>query len=138
MLSPMTATTTHIGPLRKGTCRPLQVIVSSRLNNAISEVMSAQLFSVRADDPISLATRRLSKAKVTGLVVVEGHFPVGLLIQDEALVCKEVPRDAAVEQTMSPAMLCLETDTPIHRAAVSRRLDTRSPRTYRTTTFSER
>jgi len=95
----------------------MRAIMDARVNKPISTFMSSPLFKVRVEEPISLATERLEKAKVTGLIVVEGEFAVGLFTQREALDSSEVARDTPVENVMSPALILLESSTPIHRAA---------------------
>lgn len=92
-------------------------IRDKRLNQPISHWMSSPVFTVRHSEPIALATERLAKARVTGLVVVDDDWPVGLFTQREALEARDAPRDLPVEEAMSAAMLTLPVDTPLHRAA---------------------
>lgn len=92
-------------------------IRDKRVNVPISSFMSSPLFTIRCDEPISLAVERLEKAHVTGLVVVDDGWPVGLFTQVEALESRDHARDTHVEDVMSSAMLALESDTPLHRAA---------------------
>jgi CBS domain-containing protein len=92
-------------------------IRDKRVNYPISQWMSSPVFTVRHNEPISLATERLAKARITGLVVVEGDLPVGLFTNREALEARDEPRDLPVEEAMSAAMLALPVDTPLHRAA---------------------
>lgn len=89
----------------------------SRVRAPISKFMSTPLFSVRAEEPVGLATDRLEKAHVHGVVVLEGEWPIGVFTQVEALMAKDESRDTPVEEVMSPAMLCLPPDTMVHRAA---------------------
>jgi predicted transcriptional regulator len=92
-------------------------IRDKRVNKPISDWMSKPVFTVRAEEPISLATERLEKAHVTGLAVVDDGWPVGVFTQREALDARNQPRDTRVEDVMDAAMLALEVDTPLHRAA---------------------
>ena len=92
-------------------------VAEARVKHPLSEYMSSPVFTVRAEEPIALATERLDKAHVTGLVVVENNWPVGVFTQRESLMSASLPRDTAVEDAMSPAMLCLQSDTAAHRAA---------------------
>jgi len=92
-------------------------IRDKRLVQPIEQFMSSPVFSVRCSEPISLATERLGRARVSGLVVVEDDCPVGLFTEREALEARDEPRDLPVEQAMSAAMLALDVDTPLHRAA---------------------
>ena len=92
-------------------------IHEKRVNKPISAFMSSPVFTVRAAEPISMATDRLEKAKVTGLMVVEDDWPVGVFTQREALQARHMPHATPVEQAMGHALLCLESDTALHRAA---------------------
>jgi len=95
----------------------MRAIADKKVNHPLSRHMSSPVFTIRASEPISLATERLGKARVTGLVVVEGRWPVGLFSQTEALEARDVRRETAVEDVMNPAILILDSETPIHRAA---------------------
>jgi predicted transcriptional regulator len=92
-------------------------IRDKRVNQPISQWMSSPVFTVRHSEPISLATERLGKARVAGLVVMENDWPVGLFTQREALEARDEPRDLLVEEAMSSALLALDVDTSLHRAA---------------------
>ena len=92
-------------------------IRDKRSNTPISQWMSSPAFTVRASEPIGLATDRLERAHVSGLIVVDDGWPVGLFSQREALEARDLPRDTQVEQAMGCAMLALDIDTPLHRAA---------------------
>ena len=88
-----------------------------RVNVPLSKFMSSPAFTVRAKEPISLAADRLPKAHVSGLVVVEDLWPVGVFTQEQALASRDLPTTTAVEEVMSPAILLLAVDTPLYRAA---------------------
>jgi predicted transcriptional regulator len=92
-------------------------IRDKRVKSPISNLMSSPVFTVRHVEPVAVATERLVKARVSGLVVVEDEWPVGLFTQAEALEARDEPRDTPVEEVMSAAMLALDADTPLHRAA---------------------
>jgi CBS domain-containing protein len=64
-----------------------------------------------------MAAERLEKARVTGLVVVDGDWPVGIFTQVEALESRELPRQTPVEEALNPAVLVLDEHTPVFRAA---------------------
>lgn len=92
-------------------------IRDKRTGSPISRWMSSPVFTVRANEPVSLATDRLEQAHVSGLVVVDEGWAVGVFTQREALESRDVPRDTRIEEVMSSAMLALNVDTPLHRAA---------------------
>ena len=83
----------------------------------ISRWMSSPAFTIRANEPISLATARLERAHISGLVVVDDGWPVGLFSQREALEARDLPRHTRTDKAMSSAMLVLDVDTPLYRAA---------------------
>lgn len=83
----------------------------------ITEIMSTPLFSVNAQQPVSAAIERLEHARVTGLVVLEDDFPVGVFTQLEAMQSRDLPRDTPINEVFDPAMLCLPVTTKIYRAA---------------------
>lgn len=96
----------------------LSAIRDKRVTAPISSVMSSPVFTIRAVEPVSLATDRLEKAHVSGLVVVdEEEWPVGTFTQLEGLAARFLSGETPVEEAMSYAMLCLDVRTPLHRAA---------------------
>jgi CBS-domain-containing membrane protein len=98
--------------------RDLMVAVRDRRVVApISSFMSSPVFTIGFQDPIATAVQRLEKARVSGLVVVEDDWPIGVFTQAEALESKDAPRTTPVEEVLNPAMLCLDVDTQMHRAA---------------------
>ena len=92
-------------------------IRDKRVRSPISEWMSSPVFTIRADEPVSLAVERLERAHVTGVVVVEDDWPVGLFTQREALEASERERHTPVEEVMTASLLALDVDTQLHRAA---------------------
>jgi len=95
----------------------MSAIRDKKVSTPISEFMSSPLFTVRASEPISLATERLEKAHITGLVVVDGDWPVGLFTQVDALAAEKLAKDTPVEEAMNTAFVCMPHDTPMYRAA---------------------
>ncbi len=92
-------------------------IRDKQIKTPVSEWMTSPAFTVRAEEPISLATDRLEKARVSGLIVLEQDWPIGLFTQREALESTDMERSTPVEQAMNSAMLILNAQTPLHRAA---------------------
>jgi CBS domain-containing protein len=100
------------------TTRDLMTVVSqARVEGTVADLMTAPVFTVRVEEPIALATDRLARAHVSGLVVVDDGWPVGIFTQAEALEAARMPRDTPVEDVFSPALLCLSQRAPLHRAA---------------------
>ncbi|TVP77018.1 MAG: CBS domain-containing protein [Gemmatimonadales bacterium] len=86
-------------------------------NHPLSDWMSSPVFTIRAEEPVGMAVERLEKARVTGLVVVEDGWPVGMFSQTEALEARDLPRSTAVGDVMNPRILTLSPATRMHRAA---------------------
>lgn len=95
----------------------MRAIAEKQLNHPISRYMNSPVFTIRASEPASMATDRLEQAGVSGLVVVEDGWPVGVYAQPEALAARELPRQTPVQDVMSAAILLLHADLPVHRAA---------------------
>lgn len=95
----------------------MRAIRDARVEDPISEVMSSPLYTVETEDPVALATERLERARVSGLVVVDGERPVGVFTQVEALEARDLAADTPTEDVMNPAILVLDAGTPLHRAA---------------------
>ena len=104
----------------------MTAVGEARIELPITEIMSTPLFTVKAQQPISAATERLEHARVTGLVVLDEDFPVGVFTQLEAMQSRDLPRDTRVDEVFDPALLCLPTTTKMYRAAEqARRLEVR-------------
>jgi CBS domain-containing protein len=105
----------HIGVV---STRDVMLAVRDKgMNDPISDWMSFPALTIRAEEPISMATDRLRKAHVTGLIVVEDGWPVGLFTQTEALRSGDFPRETRTDIVMDAAMLVLDESTRLHRAA---------------------
>ncbi len=98
----------------------------ARLETPLAEVMSSPIFSVDTTDPLSLATERLELDHVTGLIVLEDGWPVGVFTQSEAMAARDLPRDTRVDDVFDQAVICLPDSTRLFRAAAhAARLDVR-------------
>ncbi len=97
----------------------MKLIVHEGLETSISKFMSAPLVTIEVDATVSAATERLDQSRVSGLVVLEGEWLVGLFTQREALESRHYDRKTAVESVMTPAFIALESGTAMHRAAAS-------------------
>jgi predicted transcriptional regulator len=95
----------------------MSAVCDAKIEIPIAEIMSKPLFSVKAQQPISVAVERLEQARVTGLVVLEDDWPVGLFTQVEAMESRDLPRDTRIDEVLDPSLLCLPSTTKVHRAA---------------------
>ncbi len=89
----------------------------NRVETPISELASTPVITVHIDDPVSWAIERLETSRVTGLVVLDERWPVGLFTQLEALRSRDLPPDTKLEDCMSTAILIMDSQTPLYRAA---------------------
>jgi CBS domain-containing protein len=104
----------------------MAAVRNARVSIAIDKIMSVPLITVNAHQPISIAIERLAKAHVSGLVVVDDEFPVGVFTQVEALQARDLPRDTPIDEVLDPSLLCLPNTTTLFRAAEqARRLEVR-------------
>lgn len=92
-------------------------IRNQRVPVPIGEVMSRPIMVIRANESIANAAARLDITRVSGLVVTNRHWQVGVFTQVEALGCCDCSPDVPVEEVMNPAMVCMAASTPLHRAA---------------------
>lgn len=98
--------------------RDLMVSIRDRrVDRPLYEVMSRPVFTIRAHETIATAGERLERAHVTGLIVTDGRWPVGVFTQSVALEARHLPQQTPVEQVMSSAFLALDENTPLFRAA---------------------
>lgn len=95
----------------------MRAIEEKQLGTPLADLMSSPVFTIRAEEPVSMAVDRLEKARVSGLVVVEDGWPVGLFTQIEALEARDAPRSTPVGDVMSPRLLTLSPRTRVFRAA---------------------
>ena len=98
----------------------MRAVFQARLASPLERVMTAEVQTIDEGDPIRLAIERLDDANVRGLVVVDGTWPVGVFTHTEAIQARALPAmflDSPVERVMSYETICLDTRTPIYRAA---------------------
>ncbi len=95
----------------------MQALSDHRVAKSIEDVMSSPTFTVDASESIAKATQKLELAGISGLVVVEDEWPVGLFTQLEALQSRRMNAEVLVDELMNAAFVCMPTTTTIHRAA---------------------
>jgi predicted transcriptional regulator len=100
-----------------GTRDAMTALIDRRVAAPIDFYMSKPVRAVQVDEPIGTVLAQLDAAHIGGLVVQEGEWPVGLFTQREALEARAAPPEEPVEAHMTPALLCLQHGTPLHRAA---------------------
>lgn len=95
----------------------VRLVADVRSPIPLARLMTTSIVSIRTDEPLSLAVDRIAAAHVSGLVVVDEGWPVGIFSEREALAARFAAPDRSVEEWMSPAILCLPEQIPAHRAA---------------------
>lgn len=100
-----------------GTDEAIEAVRAARLPDALSTMMSTGVVSVRAADPLALATDRLAATHHVALVVTDDGWPVGIFTEENALEARNAPPDHTAEEWMSPAVVCLPLRIPAYRAA---------------------
>jgi len=104
----------------------MSAVVDAKIERPLREIMSTPLFSVNAQQPIGMAIERLEHARVTGLVVMDDAWPVGVFTQVEAMESRDLARDTRIDEVFDTSLLCLPATTKVYRAAAqARRLEVR-------------
>ena len=99
----------------------LRALEEKRDNHRISDFMTSPVFTIQDEETLGEAVARLERGHASGLIVVEGDWPVGVFGKTEALDARDLPRTVAVGDVMSPRILVLPATTSLHRAAAQAR-----------------
>lgn len=95
----------------------MRVVADARLERPIEDFMSRPVFTVSVADTLARATALLEKAHITGVVVTDSGWPVGLFSQSEALDAHDLHPDTSIEDVMNPSVMCMPASTRLLRAA---------------------
>jgi CBS domain-containing protein len=95
----------------------LEAISRAKLTSPIATQMSMPVVTIEAGAPVEQAIGYMSGAHVSGLVVMDDGFPVGVFTSGELLEAGLHRPGTPVEEVMSAALLCMHVSTPLHRAA---------------------
>ncbi len=95
----------------------LRAVALARASRPLADLMSIALITVRPEDPLSFAMDRLTSGNVSGLVVVDRDWPVGVFGQLEALAARDADPAEHVDHWMDALVICLPMWIPAHRAA---------------------
>jgi CBS domain-containing membrane protein len=88
-----------------------------RIAQPVSAYMTSVLFAIDHDEPVSAGVKLLDRAHLSGIVVIEQGWPVGIFSQREALASRHMPRDTPIEHAMSQSFLTVPGHVPLHRVA---------------------
>ena len=83
----------------------------------LAQFMSPEVVVTDVGDTVAEATALLASSKISGLIVVEDEWPVGVFTQVEALAAKDATDKSLVEDAMDPALVCMQVTTTMQRAA---------------------
>ncbi|GAB4518886.1 MAG: hypothetical protein Tsb0020_37400 [Haliangiales bacterium] len=88
-----------------------------RVDTPAAAYMTSVLFAVTLSEPLSASIKLLDRAHISGLVVLDAGWPVGVFTKREALSSRHLPRDTPTEYAMSQAFICAPARTPMYRIA---------------------
>ena len=94
-----------------------RAIEDAGLTQPLHAIMTSPVATIRVDQSLALAMEWLDRAHVTGLVVTEHDWPVGVFAQEDALAARGLPPTTAIGTLYDSALIGLPRETPIHRAA---------------------
>ncbi len=89
----------------------------ARSTVSIGEVMKHPIVTIPLEGSLEAAIGMLDRAHITGIVVIDDHWPIGVFTQAEAMAARDLPGRTPVEDLYDPAVLCMPVKTPAHRAA---------------------
>jgi CBS domain-containing protein len=97
-----------------------------RLELSIEQVMTAPVVTIAVTATLGEAVGQLDRARLTGLIVVDERWPIGMFTQTEAMAARDLPRETSIEDLYDPAVICLPAKRNIRVAAAhAARLDVR-------------
>ncbi len=95
----------------------MRAVMDAKIQTPISAMMTVPVVTVESSSLLSDAVATLSRARISGVAVMENGVPVGIFTQEEALAARDRPGQSPVDESMSQALLCLPVTTPMFRAA---------------------
>jgi len=95
----------------------MRALEEKRTGQKVEQYMVSPVFTIRDEEPIGEAVDRLDRAHISGIIVVEDGWPVGVFGTAEALDARDLPRSTPVGDVMNPRVLVLPSTTSLHRAA---------------------
>lgn len=83
----------------------------------LSAIMTAAPLMISTKTTLGAAIELLSRARVSGLVVLDEDQPVGTFTHAEAIEARDVTRATTIEELYEPAVLCVPATQPLHSVA---------------------
>lgn len=106
-----------VAPSLLGTSEILQAVRDQQLQASLREIMTSVIFSIDGKETVASARRYLKQAALSGLIVHDGKWPIGIFGQPEALASLATEQTNPVDEAMCPKIICLPVDMPVSRAA---------------------
>ena len=94
-----------------------RAVQDAGLVQPLDTIMTSPVATIRVDHGLALAMEWLDRAHVTGLVVTEHDWPIGVFAQEDALAARDLPPTTPIGTLYDPSLICLPRETPLHRAA---------------------
>jgi CBS domain-containing protein len=95
----------------------MRAVIEDKVRRPVAEVMSTPASTAAPQDTIAVVTERLSRGRLTGVVVVEEGLPVGIFTQIEAVEARELPSETPVGEAMGYSLTSVPSGMPLFRAA---------------------
>lgn len=89
----------------------------ARVEVPIGELMTSPVLTIAATASLEAAVGELDRAHVTGLVVVDERWPIGVFAQAEAMAARDLPGTTRIEDIHDPAVICMPARTRAYVAA---------------------
>ena len=89
----------------------------STLTGTVDTIMSAPVVTVGVELPLAQAVEQLDRDHVSGLVVTENDWPVGVFAQEDALAAAGQPPSTPLGSVFDPSLVCVPRETAITSAA---------------------
>lgn len=89
----------------------------ARSELTIRELMTSPVLTIPVTAPLGDAVDMLDRAHITGLVVVDERWPIGMFTQTEALAARDLPGRTPIDDLYDPSIICMPATTCAYRAA---------------------
>jgi CBS domain-containing protein len=89
----------------------------ARLALPLSAIMNRSMISIEASAQLSVANAMLDKHQISGLIVTDDGWPIGMYTQTEVLFSRDLPFATPVGEVLDPSMVCLPLEMEVYRAA---------------------
>jgi|JI10StandDraft_1071094.scaffolds.fasta_scaffold271154_2 CBS domain-containing protein len=94
-----------------------RALAKARVDGDLGSIMSAPVATIDVGQSLSLAMEWLDRGGITGLIVTEHDWPIGMFTQEEVLAARDLDPTTPVGELLDPSLVCLPITTSIHRAA---------------------